>query len=151
MTTENNNNLTERRKSLDENKVLLVAILAPVVLVVSIILVMAGGPAIVKAIKLIFAAIFPNFWVVLIYAYILLIGWIAGRKSKKWKLEDVNWHPRFLFMVLLIKNEVKTSKNVLTYTCENDIMVTASVNTKKWYFRSGLFLNLRRWNLSANN
>lgn len=80
MTNENSNNNVTRR---DDSRLIAIAILAPVVLIVMVILVKAGGPAIWAAIKAIWAAIFPNFWVVIVYAYIGFVCWVLGRRSRK--------------------------------------------------------------------
>lgn len=72
-----------RRTGLDDTKLLLVAILAPIVLVFMVILIVAGGPAIMKAVKMIWTALLPNFWVVLGYIYIGFTCWVIGRKFKK--------------------------------------------------------------------
>ena len=63
-------------KKISVNKVLAAVIAAPIVVA----LLVGGAPAIWQGIVAVAKAIFPNFWVVLAYAYIALIAFLVGLK-----------------------------------------------------------------------
>ena len=73
-------------KKININRILTLAIAAPIVAVILI----AGFPVIWKGIVTVVTAVVPNFWVVLAYAYIALIAFLFGLKvgNKKEKKEE---------------------------------------------------------------
>ncbi|NLC87621.1 MAG: hypothetical protein GX682_02440 [Clostridiaceae bacterium] len=77
MASETSNKKEETRGR--ENTFLIIAVVAPIAIAILI----GGGPAIWKGITQIFKVIIPNFWVIVAYIYIALVGFLIGRRSKK--------------------------------------------------------------------
>ena len=66
----------KKKFKLREETVVKFIIAAPIV----IILLVVGGPAIWKGIASIAKVIFPNFWVIMVYLYIAVVGFFVGKK-----------------------------------------------------------------------
>lgn len=75
MTTESRNEETKRR----EDKLLWILIGVPIL----ILLIAAGGPALLKGMKNVLSVVVPNFWVLLVYVYIAFMFYVIGRRHRK--------------------------------------------------------------------
>ena len=66
-------------KKLNINRIILLAIAAPIVVA----LLVAGGPTIWNVIVTVVKALVPNVWTVVAYIYFLFIGFLLGLKKGK--------------------------------------------------------------------